>query len=648
MSEYNLEGLLALDASEYVSGVGDATDASDDLVQSTESTSDSLFEIDPAGIAAGTAIAGVGTAMQSLLDETQELNETIGRTSVGMGLTADETRELATSMSDASFPLDDVVGSMDALAQIGVDTEEEMRAVALAADNLADATGSSATQVSQQLAPAVKALDGDLSALTDDTDAFTNAVRNTGLEMSDVASTIERLDFSQIQEMGLSAADTADLIGQFGEETGFTGRMLRSEFRQAVEAADGDTQALVNELGLGEEAMASLADETSHGSAMTDEYAAAANDSLTTMDSLRSSFADIGLQASGMLGPIDAAAPAMQGLGIAAIALSTINFGAVIPSIAGVVAAATPLLPILLPIAAVLGGLGVAWHKGWIDPVETATWVAESAGDMIGWLTGRLGDATDAVMRFYPPIRAAREVWDRNLFGIQDTTSNALGVVGDTIDWLVDKINAIPGVNIGSDDVELDEPAVESSGELAGESYAGGFEAGLGSTLDDDTVGASASTAIEGPIEAEMTPAVRAALEDGVDGFISDPEKIEDAPTEINEDLFNAVAEQPGGASADTLGVSEMEFEALMDRFDGRSESRSSGSTPRRSSQRQSESTGGSNKIVEELRSLRELFDGGLGLLIEDGQIETADGHIVEIVDARLERVGDRQTRNSS
>jgi len=464
MSEFELEGLLGLDASDYVSGVGDATNASEGLVQSTNATSESLFDVDPAGIAAGAALVGLGTAMQSLLDETQELNETLGRTSVGMGLTTDETRDLATSMSDASFPIDDVVGAMDALAQIGVDTEEEMRAVALAADNLADATGSSATEISQQLAPAVKALDGDLSALTDDTDAFTNAVRNTGLEMSDVASTIERLDFSQIQEMGLSAADTAEIIGRFGEESGFTGRQLRSNFGQAVEAADGDLEALVSELGLGEEAMASLADETSAGTSMTDEYANAANESLTTMDSLRSSFADIRLQASGMLGPLDAAAPAVQGLGIAAIALSTINFGAVIPSLAGVVAAALPLLPVLLPIAALVAGFGALWHKGWIDPVETVTWLADEAGQGIEWLTGRLAGARDAVMRFWPPIRLAREVWDRNLFGIQDTTETVVGGISSTIDWLISKINAIPGINIGGDDVEAEvEDATEST-----------------------------------------------------------------------------------------------------------------------------------------------------------------------------------------
>lgn len=506
MSEFELEGLMALDAGEYVSGVDDAVDASGDLVNSTDATGQSLFDLDPAGIAAGGALVGVGAAAQSLLDDTQELRETLGRTGVSMGITTDEANALARSMSDATFPVDDVVSSMDALAQIGVDSEEQMREVALAADALADATGTSATEISQQLAPAVQALDGDLSALADDADAFTNAVRDTGLEMSDVASTIERLDFSQIEQMGLSAADTADLIGRFGRESGFTGRQLRTEFRSAVEEADGDTAALVDELGLGEEAMASLADETAAGTSMTDEYANAANDSLTTMDSLRSSFDDIRLQASGMLGPLDAAAPAMQGLGIAAIALSTINFGAVIPSITGVVAASAPLLPILLPLAGLIAGFGALWHSGWIDPVETVTWLAEEAGERIDWLSGHIRTAIDMVNRFYPPIRIAREVWDRNLFGIQDTTSAVIGHITDSIDWLISKINSIPGMNIGGEDVE------ETAGDI--DDADGGSAAG---PMDADTMMAGDGPAVAAPEETDPDVANAAAVEDPPD-----------------------------------------------------------------------------------------------------------------------------------
>ena len=123
MASFELEGLLSMDAGEFVAPAEDAADASEEFADSADAAEESLIDLDAAGIAAGGALAGAGTAMQGVLDDTQELNESLGRTGVNMDLTADETRDLATSMSDASFPLDDVVGSMDALAQIGVDTE---------------------------------------------------------------------------------------------------------------------------------------------------------------------------------------------------------------------------------------------------------------------------------------------------------------------------------------------------------------------------------------------------------------------------------------------------------------------------------------------------------------------------------------------
>lgn len=423
---FETEGLLSFDASDYVSGASEASDASEDLADSTDEAADSLFEFDAGVAAAGAAALGAGTAMQSLFDETQELNESLGRTGVSMEMTTEETRDLATSMSDATFPIDDVTTTMDALAQVGVDTEEEMREVAEASDNLADATGTTATEVAEGLAPAVQALDGDLSAITDDADAFTEAVRNTGLEMSDVSSTIERLDFDEVEELGLSAADTAELIGEFGEESGFTGRQLRTNFRSAIEDADGSTENLVDELGLGEEAMESLADETSAGSESTTEFADAANDSLTTTDELRSTFDDLRLQASGMLGPIDAAAPALQGLGVAALALSTINFSAVIPSIAGVVTAAAPLLPVLLGLTAVGGTLAWLFGDEILDALEAVT----------GWISDELippiVELAEDGFEFLIDVGEDLVEWFDDAFGdeIQDVVKEA----GDTID----------------------------------------------------------------------------------------------------------------------------------------------------------------------------------------------------------------------
>ena len=452
MPSFELEGLLSMDAGEFVAPAEDAADASEEFADSADAAEESLLDLDAAGIAAGGALAGAGTAMQGVLDDTQELNESLGRTGVNMDLTADETRDLATSMSDASFPLDDVVGSMDALAQIGVDTEEEMREVAEASDLLADATGSSAERIADELAPAVQALDGDLDALTDDADAFTSAVRDTGLEMSDLSSTIERLDFDELEELGLDAADTAQLIGEFGDQTGFSGRRLRREFRQAVEGAEGDLDELGDELGLSAEEMEELTAETDAGSEQTEAFAEAANDSLTATDSLRAGFDDLRLQASGLLGPVSAAAPAMQGLGVAAIGLSTINFGALIPSIAGVVTAMGPLLPVLLAVTAAGGALALLFGEEIREAFEDVTEflfddvipplvefgedvledvvmpAVEDAGEILKSVFGDMADAADDLIEAVgPPLE---DLFD----GIVDFVTDALGVIEDAWD----------------------------------------------------------------------------------------------------------------------------------------------------------------------------------------------------------------------
>jgi len=433
MGDLDFSGIIGLDASDFVSGADDATSASEDLAATSDETADSLFEIDAAGIAAGAGFAAAGAGAQALLDDQQELRETLGRTSVGMGISSDDARELATSMSSADFAVDDVVGSMDALAQIGVDTEEEMREVALGADNLADATGATATEISEQLAPAIQALDGDLSAITEDADAFTNAVRNTGLEMSDVSSTIERLDFDEVEELGLSAADTAELIGKFGEESGFTGRQLRTNFRQAVEGADGDTEALVEELGLGEEAMEGLADETSAGTESTDEYAAAANESLTTMDELRSTFADLKLNAAELLGPIDAIAPAMMGVGSGMFALSAsgVTASAVLSGLGA--AAAAVSLP-LLAAAGAVGLVGAAFATDFMSIRTTTEEVIDSVMDRVGPLIDLLRDD------FIETLDVWRDTFDRVLGFVSDQWDEhgetVMAVVGPIIDFL--------------------------------------------------------------------------------------------------------------------------------------------------------------------------------------------------------------------
>jgi len=396
---FNLSGILDLDSSDFVSGADDAASASDDVARATDGTADSLFDLEPAGFAAGAGLASVGTGAQALIDSSRENRETLALTAETMGVTDDTARDLATSMTDATLPIEDATGAMDAFASIGVDTQDEMRELTEASDNLADATGTTATSVAENLAPVARGLDGDLDALVDSQDAFTLAARNTGTSVEELSGTIGRLDFDEIEEMGLGMEETTGLVAKFSEETGYTGRQLRSNFNQAVEEADGDLEELQEELGLGEDALDEWSDELEENEGITDRHADAVGNQASTMDHLRARLADTKLQFSGMLGPVSAVAPAMQTAGIAAMTYSTINTSAVIPSITAKMAALAPLMPMILGITAAVAALYLAWDSNFLGirdvTVQVASMLRATLGSFVEWLEGLWRGLTD-------------------------------------------------------------------------------------------------------------------------------------------------------------------------------------------------------------------------------------------------------------
>lgn len=423
---YSLEGILDLNPSDFVSGADEAAGASSDVGAATGEMSESLWDVKPAGVAAGGALAGLGTAAQSLLDDTRDMRESLGRTSETMGISSDEASELAQSMSNATFPLEDVTASMDDLSRMGVTSAEDMRDLALAADNIADATGTSASAITSEFAPAVNALDGDLSALIENQDAFTLAARNTTLSIEDIGRTISRLDYSQLEEMGLKSQEVTGLIAKFGEESGYTGRQLESNFNQAVEAADGDLGALQEELGLSDNALDEWNQTLEDSAGVTDRHAEAANESYSAMDDLRAGFEDAKLAAAGYLEPISAVAPAAQAAGIGMMTLSTVNLSAVVPSLGAVTAAALPLLPLIAGLGIAMAGAAVIWKRD-IGGIQGKT---ETAVDVI----------TDGLGRLVEGVEWAIDTASFIMFewNPQDTVDEKISGITDRVDDLTE------------------------------------------------------------------------------------------------------------------------------------------------------------------------------------------------------------------
>lgn len=361
MADFDVGGMLGLDASEFVDGSEEAGDAMEDVSGQAEDTADSLFEIDAAGMAAGGAMAGIGTAAQGALDDTQSMRETLGRTAVTTEMTRDETTELAKDLQNATFPMDDATATMDSLASQGVTTRDELEETANAADLVADATGTSAEAVADSAVPAIKAMGGEASDLNEHMDTFTYVARNTNMSVEDFSRVVTKMG-PELQEMGLSVDETAQYIAAL-EEKGLDSRTAMREFRQSAREAGGDQEKLKEELDLTNEELGAQEQALQDAEGTTREHADAANESLSRMDELRAGFEEAKLAASEAIGPIDAMAPAMQTAGIMAMTLSTINFSAVIPSLVGVASAAAPVVLPLLAIAAAAGILYVAWNE---------------------------------------------------------------------------------------------------------------------------------------------------------------------------------------------------------------------------------------------------------------------------------------------
>lgn len=556
---------LTLDSSGYVGGVDEATDAQEELDQSSGAVSDSLIDVDPAGVAAGAAIAGLGATITGVVQDTQDLRTSLNETAVDMDITGDEANALARDIADVTFPVEDATATMASLSDQGVETEEDMREIAGAADLIADATGTSAESVAENLGPAMRALGDDLEDMEEVADAVTLAVQNSTLETEDFAGVIERSS-EELQEMNVDTEEAAGLIAAYAEETGKSGRQLRRDFSRAMREADGDMKAFMESTGLSEEQLAEFDEELAEGGNIAEEYAGAQNETITTMDRLQHGFDEARLAAGGMLGPVEAAGPALMGLGGTLSTVSAINFGMVIPSLTGVVAAAAPLLPLLIPLAAAVVGVGAAWRAGWIDPVETVTWLADRAGDALGWVADQVMWVADKVWEFYPPIIVARRVWEENLFGIQDTVGAVTGAIGAAIDWVVDKVNQIPGVNIGGDDVDVDEDAVEEAGEETAET----FQSARDDELDEGAV--DPGTVPDEPIDTNLDAQTGPSVPDDESDVDTDPPDRDRSPTTRGmdaDDLAEAVREALDGVGLVLDGTIETDEGHIVEITEG-------------------------------------------------------------------------------
>jgi len=302
---------LGLDKADLNKGMGQVADDTDKSMKRVQSS----MRI------AAIAITAVGIAGLKLVADARKMNAELGQVAITTGSTTGEMRDLALSLSNVTFRLKSVIATLTILSRAGVRSKEEMEAIANAFDALADATGSEAEIVADQLVPAFRVFGIELPKNAEDLDQFTWLVKNTLINLSDFASVMDYVAMYG-SELNVTLEQMVAIMAILNDR-GMSGASATRLFRTAVSQATREGISLNEALGLSNETMSAyIAKIGTEAVGATQAYADAANEQYGIMDKLKSAWEDLTFSVGSFLEPLEPVFALMSALGPIILALS--------------------------------------------------------------------------------------------------------------------------------------------------------------------------------------------------------------------------------------------------------------------------------------------------------------------------------------
>ncbi len=450
----------------------------------------------------GAAFTAVGAAGLKFASDARNVNATLGSTAITLGITTKELRNLLLATTNVTFPIKSVAATFDILTRAGVRNTEELQQSANAFDALADATGSSAEVVADQLIPVYRAFGLELPRTSKEMDKFTWLTKNTTIDLGEFTNTVSRLA-PEMQTAGVSMDDAVISLAALNAK-GIVGRKAIMELGEAVARASANNTSLATELGLTSDELVKYQSELTNSTGLTDKHGEALNKASGFMEKVRQKFDELTLVAGSFLGPLEPILAAMTALGPVMLFFSTSVGVATVKTIAhtgaiigqtialaataiatGAVTAAqwlwnaamtaNPIGLLILGIVALVAAI-VLIAKNW-DAVREKT--IEVWNTIVGFLQG----VWDNIIGFFQanwdkilailfpavgiPILIARNwglitdivknIWDTAIGFVKTAWDNLVSFIAPKVDWLIDKVNSVirlinrvPGVNIGT------------------------------------------------------------------------------------------------------------------------------------------------------------------------------------------------------
>jgi len=214
---------------------GDASEGKE-AIDSTQSGIKGL--ISPANLAKG-AVMGVAGGIAHMGNQMVPLNQALDRTAGLVDMNSDELRDLAGELTDVTFPLEEVTEGMEMLAQRGVESEEQMRALLPTLDTLADALDTDVSYAVEQADSFMKAMGMSIEDFDEDSAELIHTLETLTDDGIQPLERLMRQASDEFHELDLGADELATTMVALDRNT-MSSREATQAMRDAVEEAEGD------------------------------------------------------------------------------------------------------------------------------------------------------------------------------------------------------------------------------------------------------------------------------------------------------------------------------------------------------------------------------------------------------------------------
>ena len=324
---------MAINVGDAVVKMGlDKTQFENGMKQVTNETERSAKRMQTGMRIVGAAITAVGIAGLKLVADARKMNAQLAQVAITAGTTTAEMRGLALELSNVTFRLKSVISTLAVLSRAGIRNEEDLKAHANAFDAFADAIGSTAEAVAEQLIPAYMMFGMELPRTAEDLDRLTWMVKNTMVSMQDLGPVFDYVA-AYGQDLNVTFNDMISIMAILAER-GITGSAVTKLFRTAITQAVTEGRALSEVLGITNAELTTYNQKIGEEAVgATQAYADVANEQFGIMDKLKSAWEDLTLSMGSALTPLEPIFALMTALGPLLLAMSITTLPALIANL---------------------------------------------------------------------------------------------------------------------------------------------------------------------------------------------------------------------------------------------------------------------------------------------------------------------------